>query len=411
MTYSSRTITLYDFLLTAGVVIGSPFVALRMWTNPRFRFRLRDRFIPGTVVDGGDYMLVHTSSFGETRAMLGVMDRFESALGMGSVFSVFSDSAYRFAVKKRPTILMPLDITMMYRRIFLTPPRIAVFFETEIWPSYIRFLKDAGVPLTLVNARLSERSLKFYSLLPPLKKAVGMFDIVLAKSDIDAERFSVLNSNCIPCGNIKKYRKYMPLSRRDKLVFSKQFGIPLDIPVVTLGSVHKEELGVALKVVRALHREVFVVLAPRHMEDINAFLRGFGELGIGFRLRSSSSGSGNVMLLDTLGELESVYGVSNVAVVFGSFARGIGGHNPLEPLSYGVYTICGKYMDSFEEEVRELVDKGLVEVVESADEVVEAVRKGIESGGKVYVGDYFCSLEGIVECYIANVKRLLEGVT
>lgn len=277
---------------------------------------------------------------------------------------------------------------------------MALFFETEIWPSYIHFLKKRGVKLVLINARMSRSTYKTFKRFRFLfGTAIRQFDLVMAKSVTDSKKFKQFNPNTIVCGNIKQFKE----RRTAKSNTKSQFLIDSDKPILVLASFHIEEFDLAVRITSALSDVFFIVIAPRHLEDVQDLERELKKRGIDFTKRTAKQKPKDVLILDSMGELEDVYSISKACIIGGSFNEKLKGHNPIEPLVYNNFTICGPYMESFEEELNQLKALKLIEQVSSLDEILRALRKPRD----VDASPYFKNLEYILNCYIINTKNIL----
>ncbi len=393
-------IFLYNIFLAVAFISILPFALLKSINNSRMLYRVKDRFIPSKKIKKRHYMLLHASSFGEIKAVLDVVDIFKKQLKKDVVFSVFTDTAHKF-LKDRDALLMPLDFYPLYKKVFFNPPDVAFFFETEIWPSYITFLKNKGTKLVLINARMSDKSFKMYKIFSFLfKDIIGKFDFIIAKSEKDARRFRMFNQNTVECGNIKQFKKHRNISSDEIAEIRNRFYIKTDKPILTFGSMHKEEVRFVADAVSMLKDDFFVVIAPRHMEDVQGFYSFMKKCGMHAVKRSEHMLSNNVLLLDSMGELEDVYKISDAVFIGGSTMPFLHGHNPVEPLVYNKLVISGKYMDSFEYETREMVSAGLLKQIDSVIDLVKILKNYLEGAYKIDADKYFQGLSTILDCYI-----------
>ncbi len=398
-------ILLYNFFLVITLVAASPFIIIKSITNKRFGYKIKDRFLPSFKIKDNNYILFHASSFGEVKTILNVTDKFEKNLKKTSVFSVFTDTGYKSA-KDRRVFIMPVDFYPLYKSIFASPPELALFFETEIWPSYIYFLKKRGVKLALINARMSEKSFKMYKLFSFLfKKIIGAFDIIVAKSEQDAIKFKFFNNNVVVCGNIKRIKEAKNISEAERKGILKEFLIKTNKPIFTFGSVHKEELDFVARAVTRLKNDFFMVIAPRHREDSDDFYKTIRK-SLSIKKRSERSLSDESLLLDTMGELEEVYKISDVVFVGGSTKETLKGHNPIEPLVYGKFVMSGPYMESFESEKNALLKNGLLKITDNTDELTQMAKKYIQTRHNINTAYYFNNTLRILECYIKQLKKV-----
>ncbi len=390
-------IALYNILIALFLIVFSPFILLKSAVNRRFRYHLLDRIFPKPIKEK-NYLLFHASSFGEVKTALSFLDIFEKELNSKAVISVFTDTGYKQA-KGRERFLMPIDLIPLHKRVLKNPPTIAIFFEAEIWPSYIHTLKTKGTKVILINARMSEKSFKQYKRFSFFfRKVLSRLDLIIAKSKIDAKRYRQFSDRVIVCGNIKSC--VLNLKQR-KCSKKEDFLIHSDKDIMVLASFHKEEIDIAIKIVSSFKNKFFFVVAPRHMEDVQLFENFFKKNDIEFTKRTEVKSSDSVLLLDTLGELTKIYSFSKITVLGGSFHNSLKGHNPLEPIFYNNILICGPYMESFKEEVERLKKLKLINQIEGKD-IEKEIEIVLKTANKPNSDRLFEDLSYILNCHLFN---------
>jgi 3-deoxy-D-manno-octulosonic-acid transferase len=243
----------------------------------------------------------------------------------------------------------PLDVPFSVRRFFeATEPRLLVLVETELWPAVLGEAQRRGVPVLIVNARLSERSARRY------RRAARLFGgswdaltRVLARTPEDAARFAdigVPRSRIAVGGDLKFDR-----AASSEPPFAEAVRRLADgRPVLVAGSIAEAECPLVLDVRRRLAARapgVFLVLAPRQPEAFDAAARSAEADGLAVVRRSRleeapAPARADVLLLDTVGELAGTYALCEAALLGGTFASK-GGHNVLEPLRAGVPVVHG----------------------------------------------------------------------
>jgi 3-deoxy-D-manno-octulosonic-acid transferase len=284
-----------------------------------------------------------------------------------------------------PVAACPLDLMGPVSRFLdLVRPRAVVLVETELWPEMLAQAGDRGIPVAVVNARLSARSTARYrrvrALLRPLLAPVTR---VLTRGDDDAERFlslGVAADRITAVGNIKYDLEPdpRPLVWRDAVEAAAG-----DRAVVVAGSTMDGEEAMVLDALDELQPRPFLILAPRHPErfDAVAELAGSRGLSVARRTRVESGPPGpatDVFLLDTIGELSRAYAMARVAFIGGSLVP-TGGHNPLEPLAWGVPVLTGPHVHNFDEVYGLLFEAGAARSVEGKDE--------LSAGFRAWLGD------------------------
>lgn len=375
---------LYSFLM----YLLTPYFVLRLWWKgrklPAYRQRIRERFALNKVDEAEFDIWVHAVSLGEViavtpliEAMLGKQRRilFTSMTPTGSQ-RIQAQFAARVGHQYIPYDL-PCALKHFFKKI---KPRIGLIVETELWPNLIHYAKKAGIPLLLINARLSESSFQSYSKLGFLFKPVlNQFHAILAQSKADARRFKALGTDdakvTVP-GNLKFDLETQKIDMERFLILKAAWGSQR--PVVILASTHENEEQLILSRIRALQAglpDMLLLIAPRHPERFQKIYQLSQQMGLNTGLASepdSLNSNNEVVVLDSLGELLGFYQISDYAFVGGSLVP-IGGHNVLEPIAMQVPVFSGTEVDNFKTICRDLKEAQAIELVENADELVARI--------------------------------------
>ncbi len=289
----------------------------------------------------------------------------------------------------------PLDFPWVVARVVrLLNPRLFVFVETELWPNLLRTLHVRGVPAVMVNGRLSSRSFEGYRRFRPfMALALSHVRLLLMQSERDAERMVALGADparVVRVGNLK-FDQTAEAGPAAQGVTRALLGIPDRAPVVVAGSTHpveEEALLTGFAQVRRQRSDSVLILAPRHIERALEVETVARARGFAVRRRSQlngasggAEGGGQVVILDTRGELAQTYGLATVAYVGGTLAP-VGGHNLLEPALWGKPVLFGPHTDHCEESASLLVEAGAGVRVGSGEEfgrTVEALLQDHDS--------------------------------
>ena len=263
-------------------------------------------------------------------------------------------------------------------------PKLLVIMETELWPNLLAECAAAGVPVIIASARLSERSLRRLVKLPGLfQPALRTAVTVAAQSAADAQRFAALGvpaAQLSVCGNIKFDRTPGTALCAAGAALRVRFA-PTRLLWVA-GSTHEGEEQAALNAHRALRATAYarcaaalLVLAPRHRPRFEAVAQLLDASRLPWLRYSEAAGAtaeqcgrAAVLLLDTIGDLESFYAAADVAFVGGSLVP-VGGHSLLEPAALGVPSICGPHMSAAAQVARDLSASGATCVVRSPEQL------------------------------------------
>jgi 3-deoxy-D-manno-octulosonic-acid transferase len=281
---------------------------------------------------------------------------------------------------------LPFDRPALMRRaVAQARPQVAVLLETELWPGFMLALKEAGVPLVVVNARMRANSLRRYRLIEPIWRALGP-QAVLALSPEDARRFGCLfgQRGVATMANIKFDRVNAAAatpSKKTQTLFAGHRRL------VVLGSVRREEEHLIETLLQRLHRRhprACLALFPRHMERLDHWRRTLAGRGLPWVLRSRAGAGhpiltdGGILLWDTFGELTSAYALACGAYVGGSLVP-LGGQNFLEPLAQGIRPVIGPHWDNFAWVGRGVIDSGLVHEEADVDGVFQRLAAVIQA--------------------------------
>lgn len=274
---------------------------------------------------------------------------------------------------------LPLDLPPLQRR-FLRAlrPRLVVVMETEIWPNMLLACEQAGVPVLLANARLSQRSARGYGRVPGFTaETFGRFAGIAAQGDADRERFIALGA--VPervrvTGSIKFDAPVDPMLRERAEVLRREWGC--DRPIWVAASTHEGEDGLLLAAhaqIRKRHPNALLVLVPRHPERFDRVAALARREGFALSRRSLAEPVGtetSVYLGDTMGELPAMIAAADVAFFGGSLVP-VGGHNMLEAAAVGVPSVTGPQVFNFSDITRMLREAGGAQMVDNADALAE----------------------------------------
>ena len=278
---------------------------------------------------------------------------------------------------------VPFDVPGAVRRFFARlQPRLAVIFETELWPNLYRECGRQRVPLVLASARLSARSVSRYRRLGALfRDTLAQPALIAAQGEGDAARFRALGADTASThvtGNLKfDFELPADIAARGARL-RQQYAAAR--PLWVAGSTHAGEEQAVLAAqlrLRAAHTGALLVLAPRHPARFAQVAQELGAAGVSFVRRSQgeeqdAGAATEVLLLDTLGELLDFYAAADLAFVGGSLVP-VGGHNLLEPAALGVPILTGPYTGNAAEIARLLVARGAAEVVHDPEELAARV--------------------------------------
>ena len=277
---------------------------------------------------------------------------------------------------------LPFEFPHAINRFFShVNPDAALVMETEIWPNLYRGCGVRDIPLILVSARISPKSIPGYrKLMPLIRETLSHGIIIASQSEDDAGRFLSLGAaperTCV-MGNIKfDYEPDAQIRDQGRALREALFG---QRPVWIAASTHEGEEQLLLDVhetVRSQHEDALLVLVPRHPERFAAVRemikrRGFEVVA---RTESRSAASADVFLCDTMGEVPLFYAASDIAFVGGSLVP-IGGHNLLEPAALGVPVVTGPHNFNAQDIADLFIQKGACRRIGDSQELAATVSE------------------------------------
>lgn len=283
-------------------------------------------------------------------------------------------------------VYLPYDVPGSVSR-FLNhfQPSLALILETELWPNMLFGCRSRGIPVYILNARLSARSLRGYRVLAALiRRALRTVTCVAAQSQSDAERFIQLGAapdQVQALGNLK-----FDIAAPDVQSFVQQFqaNVPPARPVWIAASTHEGEEQAVIELHRRLrvqHPGLLLLWAPRHPERfarVEALARDQGWQVATRRAQQWPLAGSDVFVIDTLGELMSFYACARVAFVGGSL-QPIGGHNLLEPAAMGTPAVTGPHLHNFAEISRRMLEAKALLVGDDASAVGDHLQALLSS--------------------------------
>lgn len=292
-------------------------------------------------------------------------------------------------------------------------PRVLVIMETELWPNLIAACERRGVPVCLINARLSERSAVGYERVPSLARPLlQSIRWIAAQADDDARRFCRIGARperVSVTGSVKFDIDVSEEQRQRAEQLRNDWG---ERPVWIAASTHDGEDAPLLEAHRKIQSrlpEALLVLVPRHPErfdTVGALIQSKG-LRLARRSRSETAHRADVYLADTMGELMTLYGTSDVAFVGGSLIER-GGHNPLEPAAWGVPVVTGPHVFNFDTIYDQLSEGGAMISVADESALADAVGRLLaEPEDAQRVGR---NARAVVNANRGALHRIVEGI-
>ncbi len=367
------------FLLTPLLWI---FTRWRGWRRPPYDERWQERFGWGDIHHDRP-IWIHAVSVGEAIAAVPLVHALQKRYPRIPVLVTSTTPtgaeivAQRLGTSVRRHYL-PYDTSAAMRRFLQRQqPRVCLIMETEIWPNLCYWAAQFQVPVLLINARLSPRSLKGYGRFSRLfRPALASMSAVAAQSPEDAESFRQLGAAKVVVIENIKYDLPEPLEALEKGRFWRQHLATRQVWV--FASTHAGEEKMAIDVFKQLQiawPHLLLVLIPRHPSrrvEVEAELQA---AGVPYALRSENGETArkSVFLVDTLGEVMDFYAAADLVTMGGSFVP-VGGHNPLEAAVLSCPVIFGPHMENFRRIVRDMLDGDAAVQVDDANALAQQLQ-------------------------------------
>jgi 3-deoxy-D-manno-octulosonic-acid transferase len=315
---------------------------------------------------GSPVTWIHAVSVGEVISAIPLIRELKGRYpSLRIVLSTVTDTGQKVARERLGDvsypIYLPFDLVCILKGLIRRiQPRLFIVMETELWPNTFRVLKREGIPILVLNGRISDRSFTGYRKIRFfIRKVVEWVDMFCMQEEVYKERIQALGAEegrIRVTGNFK-----FDTPPPDNL---PDWSSSLRGPVIVAGSTHEREEELLVSVFMKLRNELpelNLIVAPRHPERFHKVEDMIKTQGLAYVRRSEmnprspdrgSEGrknqwrSGIIVILDSIGELARAYGMADVAIIGGSFANH-GGHNPLEPAFWGKPVVCGPHMENF----------------------------------------------------------------
>lgn len=423
--------SLYTLLFHLGLPLVAGRLAWRAWQAPAYAKRIGERFALGLppLKPGGIWL--HAVSVGESIAaaplVRELLQRYPdmpitmtcmTPTGSERIQAMFGTAEYAGRVQH---CYLPYDLPWAAARFLArAQPKLAVIMETELWPNHIHQCAKRGIPVTVANARLSERSARGYARFAKLTAPMlAELDLIAVQTAVEAERFKSLGAReaCVEVtGSIKFDLTIDPDLLKRAAALREQWHAG-SRPVWIAASTHAGEDEIVLAAHRQLLKQTpnaLLILVPRHPERFSAVFELCLRQGFSTRRRSTAEplqAADQVLLGDTMGELLFLYALADIAFVGGSLVAN-GGHNLLEPAALGKPVLSGPHLFNFLEIAAQLRSAGALSEVVDADALAqrvaqlwrepEAVRAMRDAGLAVMQAN-----QGALERLLAGLGRLL----
>jgi len=398
-----QALLIYNLLLPFVLLLGLPRYLVKAFRRGGVRKNVAQRFgnydkalVDRWKEDGRDRVWIHAVSVGEVLVGLKVIQALLEDGERTLVLSTTTPTGYRLAVKECVSVIYnPVDLPWVVNgALKRIRPEHLILVEAEVWPNLVYRARSLGAKVSLVNARLSERSERRFKKFGALTRPIfRMLDCVCVQFEGDVSRWQGLGverDRIHETGSIKydETEQAKPVAQIAEMQqILQSFGVAPSQPVLLAGSTHAGEealIGRACRTIRETVPDLVYIVVPRHVERTGEVVKDLGEIGLQPRLRTECETRSSqrradaetvkplCLVVNTTGELRAWYHLASVVVVGKSFL-GKGGQNPVEPVMAGKAVIVGPHMENFTAVTNQLLQARGVRQVSGSGGLPEAI--------------------------------------
>jgi 3-deoxy-D-manno-octulosonic-acid transferase len=391
---------LLNLLYFLVLLLFSPWLLYKALTTGKYRRGLWTKFtgriehpLLSSTAKRQALVWFHGVSVGEIHLLRQVVAKFrQQRPDCACVISTTTDTGYDEAQKcfpDLPVILWPLDFTWAVQRALqIVRPSLVVLAEGELWPNFLLFAKRQGLPVAIINGRMSPRSCARYLKVRWLaRKLFAHLDLIAAQTEEYAANYRLLGAaNVNVTGNVKYDGVQTDRANPRTQALRHLLNIGPDDLVWVAGSTQAPEEEIALLIyhrLRAQFPRLRLLIVPRQKDRFEEVAQLLRRSGVSFLRRSELandhpvplSPSPPIILIDTIGELSALWGLADVAFVGGSLDGKRGGQNMIEPAAYGAAVLFGPHTWNFKETVTQLLRHGAALQIADADQLEQELHR------------------------------------
>jgi 3-deoxy-D-manno-octulosonic-acid transferase len=375
---------LYSALLAAALAITLPYWLLEFLRHGKYGDGLAERWgrIPSRIspLRNQPTIWIHAVSVGEVVAVTGLVfelrRKFSAYRVVVSTTTATGQKMARERFGEDAVFYFPLDFAFAIRPFLrLLRPQLIVLAETEFWPNFLRLGHCSRAKIAVVNARISDGSLPGYKRFRRIvARILRHVDLFLAQTEEDSRRLCEIGASSDRIEISGNLKFDVPIPSPPAIVDNLRLAFEgaQSGPVLVCGSTMDGEESLLIQAfenILVIHPRAVMILAPRHPERFAEVAELLKKLHIQFWRRSHWQGEpvrGGVLLLDSIGELASLYALADVAFVGGSLVPR-GGHNIIEPAQYGMAIVVGNHTENFRDIVGLFQSRDAIRVVGPAE--------------------------------------------
>jgi len=386
---------IYNLLLFFSFILSLPFIWKGIRPDKNFPDCLKERFAiynRNTVrqLKKQKNIWIHTASIGEFLSITPLIKRLQEEKKYNLIITFNTKRGRAVAEKRFPDIrclFFPIDLyPVMRRAIERINPEIIVIVETELWPNLLHIASKRKIPVVLLNGRISPfsypkyRRIRFFS-----KRVLPLFSAITMRSEEEAEKIIYLGAErgkVEVVGSMKFDLAYEMSKTVNPDEVREKLGIERDRRVVVFGSLHPEEeeeiINIAGKLLKKFPH-ILTVIVPRYLDKTRVYsILKKKNLDYVRRSELPPSKVCPILVVDTYGDLNNFYSISEFAFVGASLYRW-GGQNPIEPIAFKKPVLFGPYHWDFKEEWKKIKEGGGGIEVESYEDLYQKVSYLLEN--------------------------------
>ena len=389
---------IFDSLYLTASLLGSPYLLFKILTSKRYRSGLDQRFgIISERLSSKPGIWVHGASVGEVITAKSIIERIDEEFPEWETFiSATTNTGFSVAERNfsnKNVFYFPLDLSWITEKVILKKsPNFILLIELEVWPNFLISAFKNNIPVIVVNGRISNKSVKAYRAISRISKdfrnsLINEKNVFCARTELDAQRFrdiGIPGKRIFVTGTMKYDNIPTHIDENISKELAELFHINDDDLVLVGGSTHAGEEEILIRVFERLNKtfpNLKLILVPRHVERTKDVSRLIEKTGFVPVLKTEVERSRykwqntnrEIILIDTVGDLEKVYSISNFVFVGKSLVPS-GGQNMMEPAGMGNPVIFGPHTFNFNEEVDLLLKNSAAKVVKTEEELLETIE-------------------------------------
>ena len=391
---------IYQLFITIILFFSPIIIIYRIFKNKEDKFRVKEKFCFSTNKRGsGKLIWFHGSSVGEIMSIIPIIKKYDNDKSINNILitsSTLSSSNILKKIKFKKTIhqFYPID-HLFFSNKFLNywKPDIAIFLESEIWPSMFKSIKNRNIPLILLNARITKKTYNRWFKIKKFSNSIfSLIDKAYSQNSETNYYLKKLNVKSIKSiGNLKFIENdNFESNQADKKLFS-QFK---RYKTFIAASTHDTEELFAAKthiLLKKKNKNIITIIIPRHVNRVNQIISQINELGLNVISRSSNKRklkNIDIFVVDTFGESKKFYKFATTVFLGGSIIKR-GGQNPLEAARFGTKILHGPNIDNFKDVYKYLNQLKISSKVNSPQECANSIifKKNMKKAKKMkYLG-------------------------